>query len=86
MSEMRFPVSDYLRPHVIDGRTVARAGGWWTAILLIEDPQTRSPYIALYKWHNRSGSWRKASSFKINSSVHLHDILEVLPEFGKNMK
>ena len=35
-----FPVSDYYQGHVLDAETISRIGCWWTAILLIEDPET----------------------------------------------
>lgn len=85
MTGRNFPVSEYLRPHILDAQTVSRAGNWWTAVLCIQDPHTSRPYVALYKWQRRNGEWKKASSFKINSHRHLATILQCLSEFDPMM-
>jgi hypothetical protein len=64
-----FPVSDQLREHIKDGVTLSRTGRWWTAILFIEDPRRGQPFVALYRWQKRDGTWKRAAKFNCwNSS------------------
>ena len=76
-----FPVAEYLRDHIQTARTISRSGSWWTAILVISDPRSGNPYVALYKWQNRGGDWKKATSFRISSKEHLDKIIEHLRDF-----
>jgi hypothetical protein len=80
-----FPVSEFLRPHIVDAITISRSGGWWAAVLLIQDPKTQKPYLALYRWQKRAGQWKKSSSFKINSAEHLTKIQGALGELGPQL-
>lgn len=86
MIGQNFPVTEQLRPHIRDARTISRAGDWWTAVLLLNDPWTRRPYVSLYKWQCRNGAWKKAASFKIHSAKHLAAIVESLTEFGPHLR
>ena len=44
-----FPIAEYYKEHILDAETVSRGGGWWTAVLLINDPVSKKPFIALYQ-------------------------------------
>ena len=57
-----FPVSEYYHDHVVDGITIINAGGWWTALLLFEDPETEVRSLKLYRWRKRDGVWKNAGS------------------------
>ena len=37
------PVSDYYSNNILDSHTITKGGGWWTALVLIEDPRTKIP-------------------------------------------
>lgn len=78
-----FPVAEYYRENILDARTIARSGTWWSALLVIKDPKTELPFVALYKWNKRDGEWKKATSFKINKQRDLSLIRESLTEFEK---
>ena len=86
MPGTNFPVAEFLRDHILDARTVSRRGGWWSAVLKIEDPRTKEPYIALYRWRLKEGEWKKATSFKINSSDHVKTIIEALTKFAADVE
>ena len=58
-----FPVAPYLRDQIRDALTLTRTGRWWSAALLIEDPQSRKRYVAVYRWHLRGGAWKRVSKF-----------------------
>ena len=81
-----FPISEYLRPNIIDATTVSRKGGWWTAVLLIRDPKSQKPYLALYRWQKRGGDWKKSSSFKINSPEQLAKIMDSLTNLASHLE
>lgn len=76
-----FPVDLSLRERIRDGVTLSRTEDWWSAALLIEDPWRRQAYVALYRWQNRDGVWKRHSKFicrkrtdadKIRSFLHTH--------------
>ena len=50
MSDVDFPVNPFYKPHVMDGTTIARSGKWWSAALLIREPQNETLFIGLYRW------------------------------------
>ena len=81
MGGQNFPVDEYLRPQIRNARTISRSGQWWTAVLVIEDPVARKPFLALYKWQKQNDGWQKKSSFRINSAKHLATIVESLQAF-----
>ena len=58
-----FPVAPYLQGQIRDALTLTRTGGWWSAALLIEDPQSRKRYVAVYRWQLRGGAWKRVSKF-----------------------
>lgn len=58
-----FPVANYLRGQIKDALTLTRAGSWWSAALLIEDPQSQKRYVALYRWQLRDGAWKRVNKF-----------------------
>jgi len=80
-----FPVSETIRSDILDARTIARSSQWWTAVLLFNNPKNDSTYITLYKWKLSNGDWKRASSFKINSSEHLCKIIKALEGFQGSM-
>ena len=80
-----FPVSETIRSQIIDARTIARTGQWWTAVLLFKAPANNSFYITMYKWNLKNNVWKRASSFKINSSVHLEKIIKTLEIFQESI-
>ena len=81
-----FPISDYLKPHILDARTISHTGAWWTAILLIRDPKSEKPYVAFYKWQKRNGEWKRASGFKINNKKALGSSIECLNEYSERLQ
>ena len=52
-----FPISEYYRDHIIDAHTLFRAGNWWTALLVIDDPRSGKPFIGLYRWWSAPIEW-----------------------------
>jgi hypothetical protein len=60
-----FPVSDYYKGHILDAVTISRVGGWWTAVLLIEEPNTKSPFIGIYRWQLTENGWKMRKTISI---------------------
>jgi len=73
-----FPVSDYYKGHVLDAQTVARGGGWWTAVLLIRDPKTSVPFVAIYRWQADGETWKKRKSIAFKSKKQLDLLMGAL--------
>ena len=80
-----FPIDDYYRENILDAFTISRKGKWWSAVLLIQDPQAKKPFIIYYKWNKRGYQWKKSSSFRCNSKKDVTKLLEATTTFSKAM-
>ncbi len=80
-----FPISEYYRKHIIDAVTLSRSGSWWTAILVISDPKTNQPFISLYRWNNRAGTWKHSSHFRIRKDGELKAVVKALGRFSEHL-
>lgn len=80
MSTMRFPVSEYYADHVLEGITLSNKGVWWSAVLLIRDPKTKLPFLALYRWERKDGTWRNRKSFVIRDQTGVAKVISALNE------
>ena len=81
-----FPVSDYYRPHVVDGTTIKKSGAWWSAVLLIRDPKNGKPFVSLYRWTKRGDAWKLRSRYKFARVAQLRDTLRVLEEYSERVE
>ena len=79
-AEFDFPVDEYLRGQIRDGRTLTRKGSWWSAVLLMEDPRSGKPYVAMYRWHRKDGQWKRASKFTCRTSRDVDTLRDFLAE------
>ena len=68
-ADFDFPVADYLRRQIKDALTLTRAGKWWSAALLIEDPKSQKRYVAVYRWQLKDGDWKRVSKFTFHSKA-----------------
>lgn len=80
MSTMRFPVSEYYADHVLEGITLSNRGGWWSAVLLIRDPRTKKPFLSLYRWELKDGTWINRKSFPIRDESSVAKVIAALNE------
>jgi hypothetical protein len=80
-----FPVSNYYKGRVREARTINAAGGWWTAILLIEDPKTEKLILVFYRWQKRNGEWKVAKSFKCNSKKDARKMAQFIDELSEQL-
>ena len=85
MIGLNYPVSEYYRNAIVDGVTITRSGGWWTAVLLLEDPKSTKPFVNLYSWQQVEGVWKNRKSFKIRSTKSLRDIVDALKSFESKL-
>jgi hypothetical protein len=85
MAEVGFPVSDYYKNNIIDAETISRSGTWWTAVLLINDPQTKKPMVILYQWQKVGDVWKARKRFAFKNKQMLEDILKVVQKFGEKL-
>ena len=86
MLGQNFPVSEYYRSHIIDAHAISRAGGWWTAILLISDPQTGKPFIGLYKWQSDGEKWKTRNKFLIRKRADAKTLIDLLEKYSNKLK
>ena len=78
MLGQNFPISEYYRTNIIDAETIARSGGWWTALLVIKDPRTSKPFVSLYRWQKDGTSWKIRKNFPIRSRKSLEKVVAAL--------
>jgi len=76
-----FPITDYYRDNLVDAVTISRAGGWWTAMLLINDPSSGRPFVKLYRWQQTDRGWKMRGSFKLNSAKDTNAVVKALGDF-----
>jgi hypothetical protein len=81
MPRTLFPVAEYYADHVLDGVTLSRKGGWWSALLLIRDPKTHEPFLNLYRWEQVDGTWKNRKSFVIRDQKAVDTIISALNQF-----
>jgi hypothetical protein len=68
-----FPVSEYYRECILDGVTLSRVAGWWSAVLVIKDPKTDRNFLNVYQWQFTEKGWkvRKTFSFKKKKDLQM---------------
>ena len=76
-----FPVSDYYQDQIIDAETISRAGGWWTAVLLIADPRTKKPFVSIYRWQQTEKGWKIRKQFSFRAKGQGKKAIEVVARF-----
>lgn len=86
MKLTRYPVSDFYADKVIDGQTISRRGGWWSAVLLIRDPHSEAPFIGLYRWQKTADGWRTRKSFSLRKASQVNRVIEVLKQFEQALQ
>ena len=78
MSE--FPVTGVLKSHVVTGRTLRKSNGWWTAILLVNDPKTSRSQLIFYRCDWKGDRWRERKTFPIHDRQGIETAIDVLTE------
>jgi len=78
-----FPVTPYYRGHILDGQTLTAAGVWWTAILLLQDPKTKKPFIGLYRWQkSKTGGWKTRKRFSFKRAAEVKQVMRIMERFA----
>jgi hypothetical protein len=80
-----FPVSDYYKPHIVDAETISRGGGWWTAVLVIRDPQTEKRFVAIYRWQSDGETWKTRKSISFKSKKQANTVIDVIKRFAAHL-
>lgn len=81
-----FPVSDYYRDQILDAETISRGGGWWTAVLLIRDPRTEKPFLAIYRWQLDGETWKTRKSIAFKSKKQIQKVLASLQKMSDQVE
>lgn len=81
-----FPVTDYYKDNIMDAVTISRSGSWWSAVLLVKDPQTEKPIILLYQWQKKGGQWKTNKRFSFKKKKLLEDAIEAIKGFSEKME
>lgn len=85
MIGQNFPVNEYYRDHILDAETISRGGRWWTAVLLIRDPKTEQPFIALYRWESTKSGWKTRKKFFFRRIEQVKSIMHVVEKFSNKL-
>lgn len=80
-----FPILDYYKDNIMDAETISRGGKWWTAVLLIKDPTTEKPFVAIYRWELTKTGWRVRKSVTFKQQKHLKLVIGALSKFVEQM-
>ncbi len=80
-----FPVSDYYKDNIIDAETIARSGSWWSAILLVKDPQTEKPIVLMYQWQKKGDVWKTRKRFSFKKKEVLNKAIDIIQRFGEKV-
>ena len=85
MSVEEFPVSKFYKDQVVDGETIERSGGWWSAALLIREPSKGELFVGLYLWQETSNGWKNRGRFKIRTGEQGWRTVDLLERYLKQM-
>lgn len=85
MLGINFPISEYYRQNILDARTISRGGPWWTAVLLIQDPKSNRPFVALYRWQKTESGWKARKRFTFRKQKDIQDAFAAVSELGKKL-
>lgn len=80
-----FPVSDYYKNNILDAETLSRSGSWWTAVLLIADPKTDNPFIAVYRWQMTDRGWKVRKAFSCRRKAEASALAEVVERWMERL-
>jgi len=81
----KFPLSDYYRDQILDAETISRAGGWWTAVLLIRDPRTGRPFLSIYRWQLDGDTWKTRKSIALKRRKQVDAVLKVMTRLASRV-
>jgi hypothetical protein len=85
MLGINFPISEYYRTEIVDAQTISRKGGWWTAVLLIRDPKSKVPFVALYRWQHMEDGWKTRKRFTFRRRSDIDAIFKVVSQLGEKL-
>lgn len=78
-----FPVSDYYKNHILDAETISKKGGWWTAVLLLQDPNSGKSFVNIYRWQLTELGWKTRKRFTFKKVNEVRKIFESVQRFSK---
>jgi len=84
--EYDFPVTQYYKGHIRGGETLTHTGAWWTAILLIEDPKTKKPFIGLYRWQKTKSGWKTRKRFSFKRVTEVKQALSIIQNLATGLE
>jgi len=79
-------LSDYYKDRVLDAVTIARGGGWWTAVVMIADPKTEKPFIGVYRWQSGETGWKTRKSIAFKSRKQVDAVMAALESLKKHLE
>ncbi len=80
-----FPVGDYYKDQILDAETISRGGGWWSAILLIRDPKTEQPFMAIYRWQFDGETWKMRKTISFKNKKQVEAAIQAMSRFKDRM-
>jgi len=83
--EYDLPITPYYKGCVLNAYTLTRTGIWWTTILLIRDPKTQKPFIALYRWQKTKDGWKTRKRFTFKRREEVTQAFAVIQDYAKKL-
>ena len=81
-----FPIAEYYRANILDARTLSNRAGWWTAVLLIEDPRTKKPFVSVYRWQHTDNGWKVRNRLHIRRKSDAQLLVESIEAFATRLE
>ena len=78
-----FPVQYY---EVISGKTITKRGVWWTAALILRDPERDNIFLAIYRWRKKGDSWTRNKQITFSNIDKWDEIDSYIREAIKDAK
>ena len=85
MLGQNFPISDYYKNNILDAKTLSNRAGWWTAVLLIKDPQTEKSIVSVYKWQHTEEGWKMRSRLHVRNKSEAKSLIESIEMFAQRL-
>jgi hypothetical protein len=82
---VNFPLDPFYKGCILDAETISNRNGWWTAVLLIKEPRSNEKFVALYKWQQVQGSWKKRSSWKFKSNQDFLTTFSIVQKYVQSL-
>ena len=77
------PITEFYKDRVIKVKTISKKGGWWSAVVLLKNPQSGSNFINIYRWQLVEDGWKTRKRFTFRTVKEVVAFTNTVKEFAK---